>query len=416
MIGAKSLRARRADRDQESIPPEIWVLVSSAFVIALGYGLIAPILPQYARSFDVSVFAASFVISAFAIFRLVFAPTAGWMVNRAGHRRTYLTGLAIVAVSTFLVGVVQDYWQLLAIRALGGIGSTMFTVSAMGLVVLIAPPEIRGRASSTYGSAFLLGNVIGPLLGALLAPLGMRLPFVIYGTAVFIALLIVWRRLSPAALAQKAPAPTGTVMTFREGLHDSAYRAAVVSAFANGWTNFGVRMAIIPLFAVVLAPGGTSVAGFALTAYAVGNILALQFAGSMSDSHGRRPMAIAGLGVSAAFMILMGFSPNEWWFYLASAGAGAGAGILNPAQQATLADVIGAERQGGKVLADYQMSMDLGVIVGPLIVGVIVDAFGYQTGFIVCGIISLAAAAVWWRGRESAPVCQPEPLDLQRTA
>lgn len=395
---------------RETIPHEIWVLVSAAFVIALGYGLIAPILPQYARSFEVSVFAASFVISAFAIFRLLFAPTAGQLVNRLGHRRTYLTGLTIVALSTFIVGAVQEYWQLLAVRALGGIGSTMFTVSAMGLVVRIAPPQIRGRASATYGSAFLLGNVFGPLLGALLAPLGMRVPFFIYSTAVFIALLIVWWRLSPAALAQKAPTPTGTVLTFREALHDSAYRAALASAFANGWTNFGVRMAILPLFAVVVAPGGASVAGFALTSYAIGNVVVLQFSGAMADRIGRRPVAMTGLLVSAAFMMVMGFSPNEWWLYATAAGAGAGVGMLNPAQQATLADVVGAERQGGKVLANYQMGMDFGAIIGPLVVGMIVDTAGYRAGFFFCGVISLAAAAVWWRGRESAPVHQVEQI------
>ena len=124
--GATTPRAPREPKTP--IPREIWVLVSAAFVIALGFGLIAPILPQYARSFDVSVFAASFVVSSFSIFRLIFAPTSGRLVDKVGYRYTYLGGLTIVAVSTLLVGVAWDYWSLLVFRALGGIGSTMFTV------------------------------------------------------------------------------------------------------------------------------------------------------------------------------------------------------------------------------------------------------------------------------------------------
>ena len=62
---------------REPIPSEIKVLVGSAFVIAIGFGLVSPVLPAYARSFDVGVAAASVVVSAFAFFRLVFAPAGG---------------------------------------------------------------------------------------------------------------------------------------------------------------------------------------------------------------------------------------------------------------------------------------------------------------------------------------------------
>ena len=63
------------------IPREIWVLVSAALVIALGYGMVAPILPQFAKSFDVSIAAASAVVSAFAGMRLLFAPAAGRLLS-----------------------------------------------------------------------------------------------------------------------------------------------------------------------------------------------------------------------------------------------------------------------------------------------------------------------------------------------
>src|SRR4029450_5131640 len=91
-----------------------------------GYGVVAPALPTFARSFDVGVTAASAVISAFALFRLVFAPVSGRLVSRVGELRTYLLGLGIVAVSTGACAFAAEYWQLLVFRSLGGIGSTMF--------------------------------------------------------------------------------------------------------------------------------------------------------------------------------------------------------------------------------------------------------------------------------------------------
>ena len=157
------------------VPGEIWTLVAAAFIIALGYGLIAPIIPQFAQSFDVGVAAAGAVVSVFAFSRLLFAPVSGRLVDALGSRQVYLTGLVTVATTTALVAVAQEYWQMMALRALGGVGSTMFTVSAMGLVVKLSPPSIRGRCSSLYATAFLLGNVIGPVAGSLLSVLGLSL-------------------------------------------------------------------------------------------------------------------------------------------------------------------------------------------------------------------------------------------------
>ena len=80
----------------KQIPRGIWVLLAANVVIALGYGLIAPALPTFARSFDVSVAAATVIVSAFAMMRLLFAPASGKLVSWLGERRIYLTGLLIV--------------------------------------------------------------------------------------------------------------------------------------------------------------------------------------------------------------------------------------------------------------------------------------------------------------------------------
>src|SRR5699024_11612589 len=104
-------------------------LVVAAFVIAVGFGLVSPVLPAYARSFDVGVAAASVVVSAFAFFRLVFAPAGGALVVRLGERPVYVAGLVIVALSSLATADRKSYVQLLVVRGLGGVGSTMFTES-----------------------------------------------------------------------------------------------------------------------------------------------------------------------------------------------------------------------------------------------------------------------------------------------
>lgn len=383
------------------IPTEIWVLISAAFIIAIGYGLVAPIIPQFAQSFDVGMAAAGAVVSVFALSRLLFAPVSGQLIDKLGSRKVYLTGLLTVAVTTGLVAFAQEYWHILLLRGIGGIGSTMFTVSAMGLVVRMSPRAIRGKASSAYASSFLLGNIIGPVVGAALSMLGMRIPFAIYGASVALAAFVVWWKMPKVDADTERKGDTEPPLRFMEAFKDSAYRSALVGAFANGWSNFGVRVATVPLFAAALFEHGGATAGLAMATFAVGNTLSLQFAGTLSDRIGRKPLIISGLVINAIFTGAMGFATGFWPLLIISAAAGFGAGMLNPAQQASLADVIGSKRSGGKVLANFQMAQDFGAITGPILVGAIAQTMGFQYGFLLCGVIGLLAAAFWAFGRET---------------
>lgn len=384
------------------MPGEIKVLIAAAFVIAIGFGLVSPVLPAYARSFDVGVAAASLVVSAFAFFRLVFAPAGGALVTRLGERPVYLTGLLVVAASSVATAFAQSYVQLLILRGVGGIGSTMFTVSAMALLVRIAPPEMRGRVSSAYASSFLIGGMVGPVLGGALAGWGLRLPFIAYAVALVIAAGVVAVRLSSASLRPAADAPARTPMSVREALGDSAYRAALASAFANGWSNFGVRVAVLPQLAVALHDD-TWVAGLVLALGAVGTAATLQLSGRLVDGVGRRPVALGGLVATAVGLGLLGQSGSLVVLLALSVLSGVGAGLVNPAQQATVADVVGQERSGGTVLSTFQMTQDAGAILGPVLVGVVADQAGFGPAFLVTAAISLVAAVPWLLARETRP-------------
>lgn len=385
------------------IPREIWVLIAAAFVIAIGFGLITPVLPQYAQSFGVGATASSIVVSAFAFFRLAFAPGGGRLIARFGERPIYLAGLLIVAVSTGATAFAQTYWQVLLFRSVGGIGSTMFTVSAVALIVRLAPPTIRGRVSSAYGSAFLLGGIGGPVMGGLLGGLGLAIPFLVYAVALLIAAAIVAVLIRPETLQPAADASVKATFTFRDGLRDNAYRAAMASAFANGWANFGVRNAILPLFAAAVISDAPWVAGMALAVFAAGNAVGLSFSGRLSDHKGRKPFIIGGLVVSGLATLVTGSAVTLALLILVCVVAGFGAGTLNPAQQASLADVVGHERNGGPAIAAVQMCSDLGSIIGPILAGVLVDEGSYGLAFGATGVITLLAIGPWLRARETAP-------------
>lgn len=190
-------------------------------------------------------------------------------------------------------------------------------------------------------------------------------------------------------------------MRFREAWQDSAYRAALVSGAANGWASMGIRVSLYPLFALHVLGAGAAVSGLALTVFAVGNTASVAVVGRLADRLGRRPFILTGLAILGASTIVLGFSSSVTVFFVLSAIAGVGAGLLNPAQQAAVADVVGSQRAGGIVLSRYQMSIDTGAIFGPIIAGLLAQHLGYASAFVVSGIIALIALAVWTRGRET---------------
>lgn len=383
------------------LPRDIKVMLVAAFLIALGFGLVAPVLPQFATTFDVGATAAAVIVSIFAFMRLLFAPAGGALIGKLGERPVYVTGLLIVAASTAACAFAQDYWQLLIFRGLGGAGSVMFTVASMALVIRLAPPESRGRVSGAYASAFLIGNVCGPIVGGLLAGFGLRVPFLAYAGALVLAALVVQTQLSHDPGSGGRDRAAAPAMKLGEALGDSAYRASLLSSFANGWATFGVRMATVPLFAVAALGAGPEAAGWALAVFAAGNALALTFSGRLADSLGRKPMMVAGLVLTGAATGGIGLTQGLVFFLAASLLAGVGAGLLGPAQQAAVADVIGRERSGGRVLAVYQMTADIGAILGPVLTGLVADAFGYGWAFAATGAVLLLAAAAWLLARET---------------
>lgn len=397
-------------RETVRIPSEIWILTGAALVIAVGYGLVSPVLPSYARSFDVGVMGATIIVSAFAFFRLAFAPVGGVLLERLGERPVYITGLLVVAVSSLASGLAQTYWQLLIFRGLGGVGSVMFTISAMALVVRLAPPAIRGRVSSVWGASFLIGSMVGPLLGGLVAGWGMRVPFFAYAALLVVAALVVAIGLSGARLRPPPAKGSQEVMSLSEAWSNPAYRAAIVSSAANGWANMGVRNAIIPLLAVAVLDR-TWTTGLVLAVGAVGTAVVLPATARLADRIGRRPLLLVGQLVAGVSLALMGLvlvpelsTPLALGvLVLLSFVGGAGGGLVGPALQAAVGDVIGSERNGGRVLSTYQMAADGGVILGPILIGAVADRSGFPLALALSGAVALVGVLAWWRAPETLP-------------
>ncbi|WP_369815601.1 MFS transporter [Mycobacterium sp. 852002-40037_SCH5390672] len=376
------------------MPREVWILSWANIMIALGYGVISPALPTFARSFGVSIKAVTFLVTVFSLSRLCFAPISGLLTERLGERRIYIGGLLIVAASTAACAFSHAYWQLMLFRVFSGIGSTMFYVSALGLMIHISPPDARGRIAGLFTTSFMVGAVAGPAVGGLAAGWGLTAPFVVYGVAMLGVAVVLFYSLRNSALAAPPP-PTRSTVTLREALRVRAYRSALLSNFATGWSAFGLRVALVPLFISDVMGRGIGIIGVVLAAFAGGNALAVIPSGYLSDRMGRRTLLIIGLVTSGVATVWLGFVSSLPVFMVAAGVVGAMAGIYMSPLQAAVADILGNEARAGLPVATVQMMSDLGAIVGSMAVGWAAEQFSYTWGFVISGVVLLIAAVGW---------------------
>src|SRR3984957_9713656 len=184
------------------MPAEVAILTAVSFTVALGFGIVAPDIPAFARHFGVSTAAAASVVSAFALLRVLGALPAGRLVDRFGERRVMAAGITVVAASSILAGFSGSFAELIVLRGIGGLGSAMFSVSAQTLLLMSVPADQRGRASGLFSGGFLVGSISGPAIGGLLAAWSLRAPFFVYGGMLVVPAVI-------AAGVLRDPAPRG---------------------------------------------------------------------------------------------------------------------------------------------------------------------------------------------------------------
>ncbi len=236
-------------RGSSPLPREVYVLGLVAFCVAVGFGVLVPVLPVFARSFGVNNLQVGAVISAFALMRLVSSPFCGRLITIFGERLVMAVGIYIVAVSSGLAGISQSYEQLLLLRGLGGIGSAMFTVSAFTLLLTSVDSGVRGRAAGFFQGGFLIGGMTGPAVGGVLSSISLTAPFFFYAGTLAVAGTVGLLMLHPHGTRPEEKSDTPAI-SFRSLVRDARYQAACFTNLAQGWTSFGVRSSLVPVLVV----------------------------------------------------------------------------------------------------------------------------------------------------------------------
>lgn len=209
--------------------PALAVLFAIVFINLVGFGLVVPLLPFFAKSLKAEAWQVTLMFSAYSLGQFFAEPFWGRLSDRIGRKPVLLITLAANAVGYLALAFVPNVWVAIAVRLFTGLGAGNIS-TIQGYVADVTPPEQRAGRMGLIGAAFGLGFIVGPGLGGLLVHeelgrLGFQLPiFVASALAALAAVgVIVFLRESRQRAAKGTPRPA-----FLSGLGD-ARRNEVVS-------------------------------------------------------------------------------------------------------------------------------------------------------------------------------------------
>lgn len=158
---------------------------ATLFIVALGYGVILPVLPFYterlalgAGATDESIiFHIGFLTSIFPFFQMLFAPLWGRWSDKLGRRPLLIIGILGFIIMQFLIGISTSLWMLYLARIIGGVFISAVIPVSYALISDLTTKENRARGIAYAGTSYSLGIVAGPFIGGILSQTDLHLNF-----------------------------------------------------------------------------------------------------------------------------------------------------------------------------------------------------------------------------------------------
>ena len=368
------------------------------FLTGAAFSLVMPFLPLYVEQLGVTghselnlwsgiVFSITFLFSAIA------SPFWGGLADRKGRKIMLLRSALGMAIVMLLMGLAQNIWQFLVLRALLGVLGG-FVPNANALIATQVPRNKSGWALGTLSTGGVSGALLGPLAGGLLADsYGLRPVFFITATVLFLCFVLTLLLIRE----QFTPVNKKEMLHAREVISSLKNPKLVLSLFV---TTMIIQVAtgsiapILTLYVRDLAGNASNIAfisGMIASVPGVAALLSAPRLGKLGDRIGPEKILIAALILSVLLLIPMSFVQNPLQLGILRFLLGAADGALLPAVQTLL--VYNASNQiAGRVFSYNQSFRDIGNVTGPLIGSAVSASYGFRAVFCITAAVGLCNA------------------------
>ena len=374
----------------------VYILAACVFVSMLGLGIIGPIIPLYAQSMGATFAFIGLLSSAWSMSRLAFSVPVGRLSDLRSKKKLMMLGVSIYTFVSILYVLAMDVGTLLAIRLVHGLGSALTMPVAMAYAAGLAQEGHEGSTLGTMTMAMFAGFSLGPFIGGGLSDLfSLTFPFYVMCALSATSFVLMYVFLPEEVHSQhEKPRPS-----YRKVLYNPTMRAAFVYRLI-----VSLGMGSVFGFLAIYISSEPTVGGLGLTVATAGMIMSVgQVASSflqkpfglLADRYNKTLLTAVGGVVSSIGLILFLYTSGAYGTLLAQLVFSLGGALSMPALSAIVA-IEGREIGLGTTMSVMEAAMSLGMIIGPLVSGVIVDLFSLKPIFLASAAITALGTATFY--------------------
>lgn len=391
----------------------IAILFTTVALDLIGFGMVVPLMPLYARQYAVSPQAIAWLLASYSLMQFFFAPVWGKLSDRLGRRPVLLASMAGNFVALMAFATAHSFAQLLISRLIAGICTANIAV-ASAYIADSTEPKSRAKGMGLIGAAFGLGFVLGPFFAGELSQWGLRAPPYVAAALALGNGLLAFVRLPESLPAHLRAEPGSRTVSLRPW-----------QLLLARWRRARLQPRVLQLVALVFG----HVFGFAMMEMALTLMMAQRFGfgaqqsgrllafvgvvlvvvqggavGRLSRRFGDGPLFVTGLFLMGAGLCATAFTASAAVglgpVLVALAALATGQGLVAPTGAALLSQSAGSHEQG-EVLGFGQSSSALARVCGPVAAGVLFQHSGDLAPFYAGGAVVFAAAcaAQLWLSR-----------------
>ncbi len=379
------------DNSSQALPTLLGVM----FVNLVGFGIVVPLLPFYAKSFQAPAWQMALIFSAYAAGAFFGEPFWGRMSDKLGRKPILISTVCGNCLCYFALAFAPNIWVAFAVRFLGGMASGNGSV-IQGYIADVTPPEQRAGRMSMLGAAYNLGFIVGPALGGLLAHpdaghAGFQLPLIVAASLAGICALGI------AVFVKESRGPHHRIMTVQRSRWAVAGRALthpviarlMAVMFLAGSAFMGIEF-VFALWSQARFDWGTREVGLA---FAVTGVVAtfcqVLLTGPASRRYGEANVLAAGMVLTSLAIAALPLSSGMGVVVLLCLSA-FGQSIAGPNISSLISRNAESEHQGQYLGLNNAVGA-LARLTGPFAASVAFDHIGVDAPFYLAGILVLPA-------------------------
>ncbi|NTW48381.1 MAG: MFS transporter [Chlorobiales bacterium] len=371
------------------------ILFLTMFIDLVGFGIVLPLLPTFAKDIGASPLMIGFVAASFSVMQFFFAPIWGAISDQIGRRPVILISVAASAISYLIFSQATAVWILIVSRVLAGIGSANISTT-QAYITDITDSSNRSKAMGIIGAAFGLGFVLGPPIGGILKT-QYGISMVGYAAAALTTFdLILAFFFLPESLKEKKPATRIQLFSFAK-MADAFRRPAIsrimIATFLFVFAFVNMQVSAALLWKEHFGVTDESIGYLFAFVGVVSVIVQGGMIGKLTKRFGERKVFLLGNIIMAIGLFSIPYIPTDSLFSIGLIFLGmlsVGNGLTVPVGT-SLISLYTPNREQGEILGIAQSVGSFARILGPFS-GSMLYGIEMQAPYIVGGTLVLLAS------------------------